>query len=242
MRSLNLAVFLLFSANVRSTDVQWLELGADSFESDGNSRIASKLELPISSCAYLRRKFRITELYPDLFVNKENYSFYSDINRQYLLQVSINVWLCRKADNVCKQHSGPTSVHLGVDPDDVVPSTYAAVNATEPEITLHTSFCAHPPNLFTWHLALSSTVPDTLERSASAIVSAEPNASEVEPVAESSLRLLANVRVELLRAHCVGGTTAALTTPTTLLLLRNGTNYLRVQLSMERTQVVKAIS
>jgi hypothetical protein len=213
-KSLSVVLLMCFCrGNAGASMVEWRNIRIEDAERDGDTLVLSKLELPFSDkddVRYLRIKFEISELLPDLFLQADNYSYFSNLKQQNYIQVSVNVWTCRKSDSTCKQHNGPKNVHLGVDPDDYLPHMYESINESQAEVTLHTSFCAHPPNLFDWHLAIAALPPNHNEP----VPTADPDGNQT--VADLP-QLFANVRIEIKQAHGVGGSTAVVTTPTVIL-------------------------
>ena len=191
----------------------WQRVDIEDVEKDGTTLLLSKLELPVSSGQernYLRRKFVTSDLFPDFVQHGDNYTLYSNLRHMHYLQVSVNVWNCRKEDSVCKQHIGPISVHLGMNPDDPEPIIYDSTNSTQPEITLHTSFCAYPSN-FEWHLSIAAAHSPAISEPVLA-AGIDRNSTDGDPP-----QLLANVRIELKQAHAVGGSSIVVTTPSVVL-------------------------
>jgi len=123
---------------------------------------------------------------------------YADLDSMRALQLAIGFSECETAEDgqgkrVCWRHSALKSAWLGNGDDALDPPDYSVVNVSQSEITMHTSFCAHPPLTNPWHLAVAA------------------------PPSRANTTVGMQLRATLLRVHGVGTTHLAVTNPTAAL-------------------------
>ena len=216
-------LFLAYFSPSAALDKEWTVLDPDQWKKDGDSQyVFGKAELqyqgeprnktappqepPIHTGRFKFDLGAIVDGIARWDHNRAGQSqMYADLDAMRALQLTVSFSECDSEANICWRTTEDKSVWLGVLEDaaepqeDAVgrerraPLQYALLNASNEEVTVHTSFCAHPPLEAPWLLSIA------------AAGSRYPSVMRVQ------------LRATLLRAHAVAGTWITLTQPSVAL-------------------------